>query len=93
MKHDEIVGFVGSGISTYLTITQTNEVFQLIQLILSILAFLVTILFTIWKWYKNAKKDGKITIDEVEELFDNLEDNIKYDNIKEENKNGNKGNR
>ena len=93
MKHDEIVGFVGTGISTALTITQTNEVFQLIQLILSILAFLVTICFTIWKWYKKAKEDGKITLDEVEELFDNLEDNIKHDNIKEENKNGNKGNR
>ena len=91
MKHDEIVGFVGSGISTALTITQTNEVFQLIQLILSILAFLVTICFTIWKWHKKAKEDGKITIDEVEELFDNLENNI--EDYKEENKNGNKGNR
>lgn len=55
MKHDEIVGFTGSGISTVLTITQTNEVFQTVQLIFSILAFLVTIAYTVWKWYKKAK--------------------------------------
>lgn len=76
MKHDEIVGFTGSGISTVLTITQTNEVFQTVQLIFSILAFLVTIAYTCWKWYKKAKQDGKITPQEVEELFDNLKNNI-----------------
>ena len=76
MKHDEIVGFTGSGISTVLTITQTNEVFQTVQLIFSILAFLVTIAYTVWKWYKKAKQDGKITPQEVEELFDNLKNNI-----------------
>ena len=76
MKHDEIVGFTGSGISTVLTITQTNEVFQTVQLIFSILAFLVTIAYTVWKWYKKAKQDGKITPEEVEELFDNLKNNI-----------------
>ena len=83
MKHDEIVGFTGSGISTVLTITQTNEVFQTVQLILSILAFLVTIAYTVWKWHKKAKQDGKITPEEVEELFDNLKNNIN----EEENKN------
>lgn len=76
MKHDEIVGFTGSGISTVLTITQTNEVFQTVQLIFSILAFLVTIAYTVWKWYKKAKQDGKITTEEVEELFNNLKNNI-----------------
>lgn len=76
MKHDEIVGFTGSGISTVLTITQTNEVFQTVQLIFSILAFLVTIAYTVWKWYKKAKQDGKITPEEVEELFENLKNNI-----------------
>ena len=85
MKHDEIVGFTGSGISTILTITQTNEVFQLIQLIFSILAFLVTIAYTFWKWYRNAKKDGKITPQEVEELFDNLRENIKEEKDNEHN--------
>lgn len=84
MKHDEIVGFVGLGISTVLTITQTNEVFQLVQLIFSILAFLVTIAHTFWKWYRNAKKDGKITPQEVDELFENLKENIKEEKENEQ---------
>lgn len=84
MKHDEIVGFTGSGISTVLTITQTNEVFQTVQLIFSILAFLVTIAYTCWKWYKKAKQDGKITPEEVEDLFDNLKNNIKENDENEQ---------
>ena len=50
MKHDEIIGFAGSGVSTIFTISQTNETFQFVQLILSILAFCVTIAYTVWKW-------------------------------------------
>lgn len=82
MKHDEIIGFTASSISTFLTITQTKELFQTVQLVLSCLCFVVTILYTVWKWYKNATKEDspggtKITVDEVENLFDNLKDNIK----------------
>jgi hypothetical protein len=84
MKHDEIVGFAGSSVSTVLTITQTNEVFQTVQLIFSILAFVVTIAYTVWKWYKKAKQDGKITPEEVEELFDNLKNNIKENDENEQ---------
>lgn len=89
MKHDEIIGFTGSSISTFLTITQTKETFQIVQLVLSCLAFAVTIAYTVWKWYKNStKKDSpggsKITIEEVEDLFTNLKNNIKNE---EENKN------
>lgn len=79
MHHDELVGYAGSSVSAIFTITQTNEVFQTVQLILSILAVSVTIAYTVWKWWKNAKKDGKITIDEVENLFNNLKENIKED--------------
>lgn len=80
MKHDEIIGLAGTSVSTALTIAQTNELFQLVELILSIITFLLTISYIIWKWYKKAKKDGKITIDEVEELFDNLNETIKGEN-------------
>lgn len=84
MKHDEIIGFTASSISTVLTITQTKELFQTVQLVLSCLCFVITILYTVWKWYKNATKEDspggtKITVDEVENLFDNLKENIKED--------------
>lgn len=86
MKRDEIVGWVGSGISTILTISQTNEVFQLIQIILTSIAVLVSIAYTIWKWRKNAKKDGKITSDEVDDLFDDINKVIQYKEDEENDK-------
>ena len=86
MKHDEIVGWIGSGISTILTVAQTNEIFQLIQIILTSIAVLVSLGYTIWKWWKNAKKDGKIEQDEVDELFEDINKVIQYKEDEENDK-------
>ena len=40
--------------------------------------------FTIWKWWKKAKKDGKIDDDEVDELID------KVNNVIDDKKKGDK---
>lgn len=85
MKHDEIVGWAGSTFGGVMTMLQTNETFQLIQAILSIVALIITILYTVWKWYRKASQDGKITKDEVDELFDDL-DKIKEGNIDDKNR-------
>lgn len=72
MAKDRIVfGSVGL-VETVVTVSQTNEVFQTIQIIISALAGAVALAYTIWRWYKNAKKDGKITDDEVDDLFDQI---------------------
>lgn len=69
MTKDGIVfGSIGA-LETVVTVSQTNEVFQTIQIIISALAGAVALAYTIWRWYKNAKKDGKITEDEVDDLF------------------------
>lgn len=69
MTKDGIVfGSIGA-LETVVTISQTNEVFQTIQIIISALAGAVALAYTIWRWYRNAKKDGKITDDEVDNLF------------------------
>lgn len=69
MTKDGIVfGSIGA-VETVVTVSQTNEVFQTIQIIISALAGAVALAYTIWRWYKNAKKDGKITEDEVDDLF------------------------
>ena len=70
------VGIGGTALETVLAVSQTNEILQTIQIILAIITFLVTIGYTIWKWYKNAKKDGKITKDEVEDLVDQIKDEV-----------------
>ena len=84
MKHDELVGWGCSGVSTICTVAQTNDLFQLIQIILTCVAVLVSLAYTIWKWYKNAKKDGKITSDEVDDLFKDINRTIE---IKEDDEN------
>jgi len=65
---DKIIDSVCVGISTVLTITQTNEVFQLISLILTVVSTLVIISYNIYKWYIHATKDGVIDSKEIKEL-------------------------
>lgn len=72
MTKDGIVfGSIGA-LEAVVTVSQTNEVFQTIQIIISALAGAVALAYTIWRWYKNAKKDGKITEDEVDNLFEQV---------------------
>lgn len=72
MTKDGIVfGSIGA-LETVVTVSQTNEVFQTIQIIISALAGAVALAYTIWRWYRNAKKDGKISEDEVDDLFEQI---------------------
>lgn len=57
-------------VATASTILQTNEVFQIVQVVLTISALAVGLAYRLWHWYKEAKKDGKITKEEIEEAVD-----------------------
>ena len=72
MEKDGIVFGSIAVLQTIVTVSQTNEVFQTIQIIISALAGAVALAYTIWRWYRNAKKDGKITPDEVDNLFEQI---------------------
>ena len=64
-------------IAIVLTATQSEPIFQMIQLIATIVATLLSILFTSLKlyfWWKDASKDGKITKEEVDEAEKIIED-------------------
>lgn len=83
MKEDLIVMGSSAIIQTICGITQTNEVFQRIQIIVAIISGVMAgiyygskFLIKLVKWFKKAKKDGKITVDELDEL-DNIVDTIK----------------
>ena len=52
---DDAIASGGSVLSWILTITQTNEIFALIQIIASTIVSILTILYILWKWYKKAK--------------------------------------
>lgn len=77
----ENAGYFGSAITAILAIAQTNEMFQLFEIILACISFAVTIAYTIWRWKKKStdeKSDGgkKITSDEVGELIEDLKKEI-----------------
>ena len=72
MQKDGLVFGSIAVLETMVTVSQTNEVFQTIQIIISALAGAVALAYTIWRWYRNAKKDGKITPDEVDNLFEQI---------------------
>ena len=83
MIFDEVIaaGGAGTAIETVLAACQTNEVLKAIQIVLSIITFLVTLAYTVWKWYRKAtdeKSDGgkKITKDEIDDLMNNIKDEV-----------------
>lgn len=72
MKNKEVASYGANMLSAIFTGLQTDEVLQIVSLILTIVATIFSISFTIFNWYKKAKEDGKITKEEVDDLFDEL---------------------
>ena len=78
-NYKELIGGAsGTLLSATGTALQTNEVLQTISLIITIIGAIISmIIIPVITWYKNAKKDGKITKDEVKEGLDTLEEGVK----------------
>ena len=84
-----ITGAVGTSLGVIGTATQTNEILQTISLIITILgAFISMILVPILSWYLKAKKDGKITPDEIKEGVEIIKDGTEKfgETLKDQNK-------
>lgn len=78
-----IIDTIALTIGTTFTLTQTNELFRLISFILTSLSALLVLVSKVIDWYHKAKKDGKITSDEIKQLVDTIHDNI--DDITDDN--------
>ena len=78
VKVNEIViGAIGTSTSAVGTAIQTNEVLQTISLVITIIGGILTfIVMPLWKWWKEAKKDGKIDKEEIEKGIDTLVDGV-----------------
>lgn len=63
-----------NGVQYVLAALQQNETLQYIELGLSILTSIILIAFRVWRWVKEAKADGKITKEEIEEGAKIIED-------------------
>ena len=69
-----MIEILGNGGQYILTAVQTNEVLQIVELIISILTSLFILGINIYAWYKKANKDGKIDEKEIEELKNIVQD-------------------
>ena len=74
MTKDTIGGAIGTGLSAIGTGIQTNEILQKISLVITIIGGIITILMALSNWWNNAKKDGKITKDEVKDAVKIIKD-------------------
>ena len=81
---DKFLDIVGITFQSLLTIAQTDEIFRIISLVLTIISAVVVLARNIYEWYIKAKKDGKIDADEGKELIDIVDDGVNdlKDNIK-----------
>lgn len=66
MKQDSL-GYITNGVAIVFSALQENEIFSIVSWVLTLLATIITISYTLWKWWKKAKADGKIDDDEIEE--------------------------
>lgn len=67
-------GLTASAISWIFTATQADEVLAYIQLVLSIVATIVSLIISISVWFRRAKADGKISNEELDELRNTMDD-------------------
>ena len=66
------------------TAVQMDEVKQWISMAITIIAGIVSIALSIWKWWKSAKKDGKIDEKEIEDLQQILDHKKEKEDNKDE---------
>lgn len=69
MKDNNALGWVGSAI-TILTGSLSQDVMQIILLVIGICSALFSLFVNIYTWWKKAKEDGKISKEELDELND-----------------------
>ena len=74
MKNKNAFEAIGSAFGTATSATgtalQTSEVLQIISIVITIIGGLITIALGLRAWWKDAKKDGKITKDEIKDGID-----------------------
>lgn len=70
------IDYVLDGIALYLASIQVDEILKYVQLIAGILATIISIAFSIWKWWKKASADGKITKDEIKDGIEIIKDHL-----------------
>ena len=89
----EHLDILGIGLQAIFTAVQTDEVLRWISFGFTLLSVILTIAYNIWRWYRKSKEDGKITMNEVDELVDIVKDGSEtLKDITKEDNNDTRGN-
>ena len=89
----EHLDLFGIGIQAILTAVQTDEVLRWIAFGFTLFSVILNIAYNVWRWWRKSKEDGKISMDEVDELVDIVKDGSdSLSNITKEDKNDTRGN-
>lgn len=86
MKNETGMNYLADGVAVVMTAVQPDIVFKYVSLGLTILATLFSLVFTalqLIKWWKDAKKDGKITKEELDDAESIIKNGIEHINKKE----------
>lgn len=87
MRDEILGGILGTALSAAGTATQTNELLQTISLGITIIGGVISlIILPLVNWWRNARKDGKITKEEIDEAIDIVDDGLKEINQSKDNK-------
>lgn len=73
MKHETGMNYLADAFAVAGSVTQSDNLRSTISWVLTIIATLISIgftLFQLYNWWKEAKKDGKITKEEIDEAQD-----------------------
>ena len=89
----EHLDILGIGVQAILTAIQTDEVLRWISFGFTIFSVILNIAYNVWRWWRKSKEDGKISMDEVDELVDIVKDGSdSLKNITKEDNNDTRGN-
>lgn len=70
------INYIASAVACITTSLQSNEIFSYVSLSLTILSIVVSLTFTIYRWYKVATDDGKINKEEIDDLMKNINEGV-----------------
>lgn len=89
----EHLDILGIGLQAIFTAIQTDEVLRWISFGFTLVSVILTIAYNIWRWWRKSKENGKISMDEVDELVDIVKDGSdSLKNITKEDNNDTRGN-
>lgn len=74
------IDYLCAAIASVSVILQPNEILSIISMILTCISVAVSLFFTLYKWHKEAKKDGKFDNKEIDEAIKIVNDHVEVIN-------------